>query len=209
MKYLKELNKTQVYWLAVGSNQHVYNKDNGSFIDKAKTAYSDLDDCDTDKKKYTALKKVFGTDFPDATIQDSHSQLAGEYRDTEEFIENYVPVVIRYFLRIDCKVQQDGFRDFFLSVFLRDGGILRRRKSLSFFIQNNTAPEPYFVWWKVCNVGEEAKRRDCIRGEIVRKSNNSKLEHTDFCGSHFVECYIIKDGVCVARDRIEVPIGTV
>ena len=34
----------------------------------------------------------------------------------------------------------------------------------------------------------------------------SKLEPISFDGPHFVECYIIKDGVCVARDRVDVPI---
>ncbi|MGN6809026.1 MAG: nucleotide-binding domain-containing protein [Trinickia sp.] len=32
------------------------------------------------------------------------------------------------------------------------------------------------------------------------------LETANFHGPHFVECYVIKNGVCVARDRIDVPI---
>jgi hypothetical protein len=32
-------------------------------------------------------------------------------------------------------------------------------------------------------------------------------ENSNFEGAHFVECYIIKDGFCVARDRIDVPIS--
>ena len=31
-------------------------------------------------------------------------------------------------------------------------------------------------------------------------------EHTDFRGNHYVEAYIIKDGICIAKERIEVPI---
>lgn len=209
MKYLKGLNKDQAYWLAVGSNQHVDNKDNGSFVNKAKTAYNNLDTCETDDEKYEALQKVFGSDFQNSTVKASRSYSASTYKNTEEFIESYVPVDIRYNLRIDCKVTQNGFRDFILSTVLRRGGFLQHRKSLSFFIESTNAPQPYSIYWKVCNVGDEAKRRDCIRGEIIRNANSSKYEHTDFYGNHFVECYIIKDGVCVARDRITVPIGRV
>jgi hypothetical protein len=209
MKYLKGLNKDQAYWLAVGSNQHVENKDNGSFINKAKTAYNNLEGCNSDDDKYEALQKVFGNDFPNTAVQASRAYSASPYRNTEEFIENHARVDIRYDMRIDCKVTQNGFRDFLLSVFLRDGGYLRRSKTLDFFIQNNSSPQPFSIWWKVCNVGDEAKRRDCIRGQIVKSDSAHQREHTDFQGNHFVECYIIKNGVCVARDKINVPIGTI
>ena len=32
--------------------------------------------------------------------------------------------------------------------------------------------------------------------------------HTDFKGDHIVECYCVKNGVVVAKDRIHVPIVT-
>lgn len=209
LEYLKELDKDQSYWLAVGSNQHVDNKDNGSFINKAKTAYNNLDGCDTDAAKYKALQKVFGNDFPNTTVQTSQTYPASSYSNTEEFIENYARIDIRYDLRIDCKVTQNGFRDFLLSVFLRDGGYLRRSKTLDFFIHSNTTPQLFTIWWKVCNVGDEARRRDCIRGQILKSGSSHQSERTDFYGNHFVECYIIQNGVCVARDKISVPIGTI
>ncbi|MER5528746.1 hypothetical protein ABT075_29915 [Streptomyces sp. NPDC002677] len=31
--------------------------------------------------------------------------------------------------------------------------------------------------------------------------------HSDFKGEHVVECYVVKDGVVVARDRIDVPVS--
>nr|WP_267284590.1 hypothetical protein [Klebsiella pneumoniae] len=33
-----------------------------------------------------------------------------------------------------------------------------------------------------------------------------KIESTNFRGDHIVECYCVKDGVVVAKDRIHVPI---
>ena len=59
------------------------------------------------------------------------------------------------------------------------------------------------------NVGDEAKRRNCLRGEIIdsnRKGGMARHESADFHGPHYVECYILKDGIVVARDRINVPI---
>lgn len=61
--------------------------------------------------------------------------------------------------------------------------------------------------WKVRNVGEVAERRG-IRGQLFEDEGKlERVETTDFPGPHFVECYVIKDGVCVARDRFDTPIG--
>ena len=56
--------------------------------------------------------------------------------------------------------------------------------------------------------GPEAERRDKIRGQIVDSSKRGvRIEHSDFEGEHVVECYVVKDGVVVARDRIDVPVS--
>jgi hypothetical protein len=62
--------------------------------------------------------------------------------------------------------------------------------------------------WKVKNRGEEASQRQQLRGEISINTNNrrERVESTSFPGEHYVEVYAIKDGVCVARERIAVPI---
>ena len=69
-----------------------------------------------------------------------------------------------------------------------------------------TCPPPYKIFWKVKNVGPEAARRNQLRGQIEEKGN-SIVEHSRFFGNHYIECYIVKDGVCVAKARIDVPIG--
>ncbi|MFD7713750.1 hypothetical protein [Streptomyces sp. NPDC059786] len=54
----------------------------------------------------------------------------------------------------------------------------------------------------------EAERRDKIRGQIVDSSKRGvRIERSDFKGEHVVECYVVKDGVVVARDRIDVPVS--
>lgn len=69
-------------------------------------------------------------------------------------------------------------------------------------------PPPYSVKWKVTNRGEQAIKRDCIRGQIIDDAGSlERKESTNFKGSHFVECYIIKDNMVVAMDSIDVPIS--
>jgi len=62
-----------------------------------------------------------------------------------------------------------------------------------------TVPRPYQLYWKVRNTGEEAIRANEIRGQITRdKGVSSKEEPTKYRGKHYVECYAVKDGACVA-----------
>lgn len=84
---------------------------------------------------------------------------------------------------------------------------LKTGEKLNFFIARNNVSKPYKVLWKVRNCGAEAIRRNCIRGQIFDDNGSEQITETsDFRGLHFVECYIIKNNVCVTRDRIEVPI---
>jgi hypothetical protein len=81
-------------------------------------------------------------------------------------------------------------------------------KSLRFYIDKIDVPPPFAVKWKVTNRGEQAIKRDCIRGQIIDDMGSfERKESTTFKGSHFVECYIIKNNEVVARDTIDVPIS--
>lgn len=210
--YLKDLNEDQTYWRALGSRQPVYNKDK-RFIKKAKTAYNKLKDFTSEcEDLYDVLKELFGRSFPvPETIQKAEDvRYAMSYSPTEQFIEDLFPVDIRYSLKIDSEVSQDGFRTMLLRTLIRDKKPLMINKSLHFFIKKNEVEEKeldYKVYWKVKNRGEEAKKKGQLRGEIV-KGGNKKIEHSRYKGEHYVECYIIHNGVCVARDHIKVPIST-
>ena len=211
-KYLKELNKEQNYWFALGSNQKVYNCDNGKFISKAKKAYKKIESLDEeDSGINTKLREIFGSKFPKKNKGEKASSYEQyySYRDTEEFIEDKVPVDIKYSIKIDCKVTQDGFRKMLLSNILKEYKFLSRKKSLEFFISDldNDLKNSYDLYWKVKNEGEVAKERDCIRGQVKKYNTDKIKESTDFKGEHYVECYIVQNGICVARDKINVPIS--
>lgn len=181
-----------------------------SFINSAEKALSD------DTSEVEACKswqRHFGKDrFPCGSSNSSRSENDQNisdvitFTDNEEFIEDLYPVDIQYNLQIDCKVTQDGF----MTRFLRD--IIRRKlpllpgKSLEFYVDDCDVPKPYTVMWKVCNVGDEARKRNQIRGEIFDTGSSRIVENSNFNGPHFVECYVIKKSFCVARSRIEVAI---
>lgn len=193
------------YYLALGSNQRVGVK--AQFQPKAKKAYNRCLEAIEAEGKVSANKKwreVFGTAVP---LASSTSEASRSYRDTEEFIESKHPVDVTETVTIDCEVTQDGWRPTRLREMLRTGALLKADRTLTFRVTRSTVDEPYMLRWKVLNRGAEAERRDMIRGRITDlTSSKSRVEHSDFKGEHVVECYVVKDGVVVARDRIDVPI---
>ncbi|WP_017574969.1 nucleotide-binding domain-containing protein [Nocardiopsis kunsanensis] len=192
------------YYLALGSRQRVNVK--AKFQPKAKKAYGHCLDAIEKAGKAAANKKwreIFGTSVPLAV-----SEGAKSYRDTEEFIEDRYSVDISGTVLIDCEVTQNGWRPTRLREMLRTGVPLKSNKGLKFLVTSCTVPQPYELKWKVLNRGPEAERRNTVRGQIVGSSKPGvRLEHSDFKGEHVVECYVVKGGVVVARDRIGVPIS--
>lgn len=131
-----------------------------------------------------------------------------EFDDTEEYIENIFPSCpTTCFVKLDCKVIYKNGQYNYLSELLKNNKKVEIGCSLDFFIENTNVPQPYNVFWKVKNEGIVAKTKNCIRGQVF-KSKFEMINHetSNFPGNHYVECYIIKNGVCVAKARIEVPI---
>lgn len=192
------------YYLALGSNQHV--KVKARFQPKAKKAYNKVREAIADEGKAAANKKwreVFGTSVPLAVSEASRA-----FRDTEQFIEDRYPVDITGSVAIDCEVTQNGWRPTRLREMLHTGAPLKADKSLKFIVTECSVEPPYTLKWKVLNRGLEAERRNMVRGQIVDSSRpNTRVEHSDFRGDHVVECFVVKDGIVVARDRIDVPIS--
>lgn len=137
------------------------------------------------------------------TILNSISSFA----ESEQFIEDLYPVNISYHCTVSCEVSGNGWRQKPLSDFL---SVLKQYLPHNFEIKCvmvvTNCPQPYKIFWKVKNVGLEAERRNQIRGEINEKGN-TLVEHSKFFGNHYIECYIIHNDVCVAKKRINIPIG--
>lgn len=200
----------KVHYQALGSGQDV--KVKKKFQRKAKKAYElalkaiEAGETDAANQKW---KKIFGRPFPaSAAVQKAaFAEPAHYWRNTEEFIEDQYPVDIRYNLEIDCEVSQNGQVETLLRKLLSRTMKLPPKRSLAFKVINIDVPQPFEIKWKILNRGDTAKQRDCIRGQIVNDAGSlQRVETTDFDGDHIVECYAIKNGVLVAKDRIRVPI---
>ncbi len=209
-KYLAD-QENQGYYAALGSGQRV--KVNQKFQKKAQKAYDlclkAIEAENTDNNANDKWKKVYGRPFPARLTEtkDYSTKATQDWENTEQFIEDKYPVDIRYGLKIDCEVSRNGFREHFLTEMLAKKIPLFAKRKLLFTINEISVPKPYSIEWKILNRGEEAKKRNCIRGQIFSDNGHlNRSESTNFVGDHIVECYAIKDGVVVAKDRIDVPI---
>ena len=146
--------------------------------------------------------KIFWTSFPKYAKTKDQNDIAPN----EEFIENIVFVDLNpeYKVQINCEVLENWFRKFLL---LFSNYPLFKDKELRFFIEKCNIQPPYKIKRKVRNHWEEAKQRNDLRGEITDDNWKwEKEEHTKYFWEHFVDCYIIKDNICVAKSSIKVPI---
>lgn len=197
------------YYAALGSQQQVRVKK--KFQTKAKRGRELCDkaiDASGQKNERQKWRDVFGNGFP-APSKSSQATSDHAARSTEEFIEDRYAIDIRYSMALDCDITQNGFRQMRLRQLLKLRIPIFRKKTLMFSIVESDFPSDCVVYWKVLNRGDEAVRRDCIRGQIVPDfGKRTKKERSEFMGDHLVECYAVRRGVVVARAAILVPITT-
>lgn len=61
-------------------------------------------------------------------------------------------------------------------------------------------PEPYEVHWQVVNTGREASAMKQLRGDFsAGQRGKVHWESTAYAGTHWVEAFVVKNGVCMAR----------
>lgn len=206
-KFLSEEPTDRDHYQALGSNQDVKVKD--QFHDQARDAHEKCVKAinnEGNEKASNYWRKIFGSSFP--LIEKGALTLESlRYKHTEEFIDNKFPIDIRYKLKIECEVSKQGSYEPVRKYFRKPKDKLKHGRNLDFYIESINIPShlQYKVHWKVLNRGIEAQKRDCIRGQIYIRGEKIS-EHSSFNGEHLVECYIVENGVVVARDKIFVPI---
>ncbi len=104
------------------------------------------------------------------------------------------PMTEQNTISINAKYEQNGFRP---KPFSSNSAPLPKHCSLRFKAQTNVRGH-YDVYWQVVNTGDEAIQAGGLRGRIF-SGNLNHGESTLYRGSHSIECYIVKGGVCVAR----------
>jgi hypothetical protein len=158
---------------------------------------------------------IFGNEFP---IYDEDLSIVAvlEKRfpsEDEEWIEDMYSVKIdrSVTLQIESHVKPQGWREFvpmrkFLNVF---GNNKLLKSSAMEFRAKSDFGNTISYRWKVRNLSEEAQRNGKLRG-VIEQSNNDQSRYNDstaYQGTHYIECYAIKDDICVAKKRLLVPIG--
>lgn len=124
----------------------------------------------------------------------------------EEFIEENYYIDLHHTLTIQCKIEKNGFRNTTLKELLRKGFLYPYKQNL-YFSCSTDIHQTHAILWKIRNVGEEADRLQNWRGKIVAGDDKDiRHEQSQFPGEHYVECYAILNDVCVARQRLDVPI---
>jgi hypothetical protein len=165
-----------------------------------------------------AWQDIFGTDFkaPSTTASatpavksiSTSGYIARDVRAPgEDFIDDLVPLDLRHFVHVDAEVSEPELynrRQQRAALRARGNRVPPGRK-VAFRVVSTDVPKPYEVRWKVRNRGFEATKRNCERGCIF-PGGEQHVEPTAFKGPHYVECYIIKDGVCVAVAHVPVHI---
>lgn len=163
-------------------------------------------------------RKIFGDSFGSSTRKASESDAllasaAGHYEKVpapgeQDLLRNHgIPVSLdpTHRVRIVGRVSPNKRGIGRFRPMSGHGNHVQLGRSLRFNIEDCNVPEPFEVYWKVRNAGIEAARRKSFRGEI-RKAGRQITETSDFHGEHWVEAWIVKDGVAVATDVQDVTI---
>ena len=83
-----------------------------------------------------------------------------------------------------------------------DSAPLPKYWSLRFEAQTNVLM-PYEVYWQVVNTGIEAYKSNGLRGGFYKGTVEThgavRKENTEYKGMHWIECFIVKNGMCCAR----------
>jgi hypothetical protein len=153
-------------------------------------------------------REIFGDDFAGSVLIEKNSSVSNaitSFSHTKAISRFNVPhrqpprwpIVQKGNVTVTGWVSRNGFR----SQQFQNGTMLPKHCSLSFKAKTNIS-WPYKVYWQVVNTDEEARASNCLRGGfydgIIEKGGRVRKESTLYTGMHWIECFIVKNGVCVA-----------
>jgi hypothetical protein len=194
-------------WLATVTDQ------DASFIATARARAAKAREYERQDKLVDACnewRKVFGNrTFPaySASLTKAYELAVGDVSEQEEYIEDRYPVRIdpQHQVTVTATVSGRGFRPHPLQAFLSK--YLKLPRQLDILFQANNVPPGSKLLWKIRNFGAAARAAGGLRGQIHDGIGLTRKESSKYLGTHYAECYVIQDGVCVAQAMQLVPIG--
>lgn len=183
-----------------------------AFFDWHKKAVKDFDFIKNSDptKAYRYLKELLGTSSVNEAVKNvgMDSLITERYKPTN-YSPNLLtvshreqpkwPLAIKYAVEVHAHYK-DKYKN---RVTVTSNTIVPKEASI-YFVASTNVPGPYDVYWQVVNTGEEAREAYQLRGGIFHsrtagKGGLNQKEATAFKGLHWVECFIVKNGQCVAR----------
>lgn len=147
-------------------------------------------------------KKIFGDDFPSSESENTEST-----KETKSALADYSHCEgLRWPYNQTGKVRIDAY------VYTSNDDVKQRRKlgginsdgrnlapefCLRFISQTN-AKGNFKHYWQVVNTGQAAKLANDLRGNIF-EGFQTRWEDTKYPGKHWIECFIVQDGICITR----------
>lgn len=179
------------------------------WLEKAKNDFAYLQTCDI-TQAYRYLKELLGT----RAVNEATQEIGLTKLLTETYMPvNYQPSLLtvahrenpKWNLNLKYKVEVHGR---YKTPSGKNYSITSKttvpKKSEIFFVAETNVPKPFEVYWQVVNTGDEANNAHGLRGGIFHsqtagKGGLNQKEHSQYKGLHWVECFIVKNGICVAR----------
>jgi hypothetical protein len=122
---------------------------------------------------------------------------------SEEYLfDSGIPTLVDPDLSINIQGKVLERNGSFSAYILDKVGLIVVDREIEFTSNGMTAD---LIKWKVRNDADSAQPR----GEITNHRTKNHPEHTKYRGSHFVECYAICDGVCVAKAKQNVVLKSI
>lgn len=172
--------------------------DNASYIktakDRATKAFA-YEENDKFEKATEEWKKVFGNSFPSRSTSKSFTALElADFSHCEPLRWNLDRThrvnIDAYVYQPDKKTKTGGVNS--------DGRDLPNQLWWIKFVANTNARDDYKHFWQVVNTGGHAKNANGLRGSIF-EGRAIQWEQTQYTGKHWIECFIVQNGVCIAK----------
>lgn len=176
-------------------------KDSKSYIETALNRAKKACDYESEGKLDKATeewKKIFGDDFPSIETEDLKN------------LQEIKPFLADYSHCEPLRWPYEGINNAGIDAYIytsnkikKLGGINSDGRSLSpgfclKFIARTNAKGDFKYYWQVVNTGKAARLATDLRGTIF-EGLQVRWEHTKYPGKHWIECFIVRNNICVSK----------
>lgn len=91
---------------------------------------------------------------------------------------------------------------------ISSGARVSAGRAIKFRASTNVS-RPYWLRWQVVNTGRHAASQNALRGNFFKgknldgteSGNHDNWEQTSYTGSHWIQCFAVRSGLCVAQSE--------